>query len=43
MFFGGHGELVNTARRDRVMTGSIPVGHPKFLDSGLASGLVTRL
>ena len=25
---GGRGELVNTARCDRVMTGSIPVDHP---------------
>ena len=27
-FDGGRGELVNTARCDRVMTGSIPVDHP---------------
>jgi hypothetical protein len=27
---GGHGELVNTARCDRVTTGSIPVGHPNY-------------
>jgi hypothetical protein len=29
-FHGGLGELENTARRERVMTGSIPVGHPNF-------------
>lgn len=29
-FHGGLGELENTARRERVTTGSIPVGHPNF-------------
>jgi hypothetical protein len=41
---GGRGELVNTARRDRVRTGSIPVAHPSSAGEAqrLCSGFVNR-
>jgi hypothetical protein len=40
-FDGGRGELVNTARCDRVMTGSIPVDHPSRLAQWQCNRLVS--